>query len=500
MFRDPVLTSAVLDGLPAHIALIDRSGVLRWTNRAWREFGELNGAHPGFDGGIGTNYVDVCKATDGDERAFALEIAGGLESVLSGRTDRFVTTYPCATETDLLWFRATFTALSHEEFAVLAVHDDVTDQRRIAEQVLESQRSEAVATMLAGVAHDFNNLLTAIGGSLELAESGEDRARWMSQARLATARAGDLVKKLLRVSRRQTSETEQEVELVSIASEIVDLSREVYDRRVEIVFDAPKNASLVVHGDHADLEQVLMNLLNNARDAILARLDGAPAGEPGRIRVTLQPVVKDGDHHARILVEDNGVGMGEETRHRAFDAFFTTKARQQGTGLGLPMAASVIRDLGGDISVASQPGLGTRFTIELPLARPAVSTGPGDSSGRTRVLVVDDEPIVGAVAEAALNARGYATRTARTVDEALTRLSEEPVEIVILDQNMPGSPPTTLIEWLDRADAPTRVIAISGLESRFAQMTSDRVVRFLPKPFGTSDLAEAVREAELAAR
>ncbi|MCA9850045.1 MAG: hypothetical protein KC461_05285, partial [Dehalococcoidia bacterium] len=137
MFRDPVLTSAVLDGLPAHIALIDRSGVLRWTNRAWREFGELNGAHPGFDGGIGTNYVDVCKATDGDERAFALEIAGGLESVLSGRTDRFVTTYPCATETDLLWFRATFTALSHEEFAVLAVHDDVTDQRRIAEQVLE---------------------------------------------------------------------------------------------------------------------------------------------------------------------------------------------------------------------------------------------------------------------------------------------------------------------------------------------------------------------------
>ena len=494
------MTSSVLDGLPAHIALIDRRGVLRWTNRAWREFGEHNGAHPGFDGGVGTNYVDVCKATDGEERSFALEIARGLESVLCGRSERFVTTYPCATESDLLWFRATFTALNHDDFAVLAVHDDVTDQRRVAEQVLESQRAEAVATMLAGVAHDFNNLLTAIGGSLELAESGEDRARWMSQARLATARAGDLVKKLLRVSRRQTAETKQEVELVSITSEIIDLSREVYDRRVEIVFNAPKNASLVVHGDHADLEQVLMNLLNNARDAILARLDGAPAGEPGRIRVTLQPVVQEDGHRARILIEDNGVGMDEETRHRAFDAFFTTKARQRGTGLGLPMAASVVRDLGGDISVQSHEGVGTRFTIDLPLARPLAPSGPGDSSGRTRVLIVDDEPIVGAVTEAALSARGYATRTARTVDEALTRLSEEPAEIVILDQNMPGSPPTALIEWLDRTGVPTRVIAISGLESRFAHMTSERVVRFLPKPFGTADLAEAVREAESAAR
>ncbi|MGE3960729.1 MAG: ATP-binding protein [Dehalococcoidia bacterium] len=500
VFRDPVLPSAVLDGLPAHIALIDRSGVLRWTNRAWREFGERNGALPGFDGGVGTNCIDVCRTTEGEDRPYALQIVTGLQQVLAGEIPRFVSTYPCATADELLWFRATFTALDHDEFAVLAVHDDVTEERRVAEQVLESQRSEAVATMLAGVAHDFNNLLTAIGGSLELAESTPDRARWMGQARLATGRAAELVKKLLRVSRRTHQVDLEELDLIALVREIVELAREVYDRRVDVALDVPSGPPLFVIGDHADLEQVIMNLLNNARDAILARLDTAPEGPPGRIRISLRPVIREGQHVADLLIEDNGIGMSEETRQRAFDAFFTTKTRQQGTGLGLSMAASIVREMGGHIDVVSQLGLGTRFVVELPLSQPiAQPSAEASSAAYPRVLVVDDEPIIAAVAEATLTSRGYPVRVARNVDHALSLLAAEPAEIIVLDQNMPGSPPSVLLEWLDRVGAETRVIAISGLEHRLAQLESPRVVRRLPKPFGVAELADAVREVEASA-
>jgi two-component system cell cycle sensor histidine kinase/response regulator CckA len=246
---------------------------------------------------------------------------------------------------------------------------DITERKELERHLLQSQKTEALGRMAAGIAHDFNNLLTAIGGYAEFAKRslGPDAPAWRHVHEIASTveRAKKLTRQLLAFSRRDELEA-QPVCLTALVNNMESMLLHVAGRSVQLdleLGDTPK-----VVADPGQLEQVLMNLVSNARDAGAARVAirtmATTIGrgyESRRLGVTAGPYVA-------LVVSDTGSGMDEETQARVFDPFFTTKHRDGGTGLGLSLAHSVIRQCGGAIEVSSALGAGTTFRILLPVA------------------------------------------------------------------------------------------------------------------------------------
>jgi two-component system cell cycle sensor histidine kinase/response regulator CckA len=246
---------------------------------------------------------------------------------------------------------------------------DITERKELERHLLQSQKTEALGRMAAGIAHDFNNLLTAIGGYAEFAKRslGPEAPAWrpVHEIMATVERATKLTRQLLSFSRRDEVEA-QPVCLTDLVRNMESMLLHVASQAVQLdleLGDTPK-----VLADPGQLEQVLMNLVSNARDA------GAPRVA---IRTTTARIARGYDsrrlgiaagEYVALVVSDTGSGMDEETQARVFDPFFTTKHRDGGTGLGLSLAHSVIRQCGGAIEVASALGSGTTFRILLPVA------------------------------------------------------------------------------------------------------------------------------------
>jgi PAS domain S-box-containing protein len=246
---------------------------------------------------------------------------------------------------------------------------DITERKELERELMQSQKTEALGRMAAGIAHDFNNLLTAIGGYAEFAKRSlgpEAPARRHVHEILATVeRATKLTRQLLSFSRRDEFEP-QRVCLTDLVRETESMLLHVAGAVVQV--DLELGDTPEVAADPGQLEQVLMNLVSNARDAGASRVAirtstaAIPRGYESR-----RLGIAAGEYVA-LVVSDTGSGMDEETRARVFDPFFTTKHRDGGTGLGLSLAHSVIRQSGGAIEVSSAPGSGTTFRILLPVA------------------------------------------------------------------------------------------------------------------------------------
>ncbi len=246
---------------------------------------------------------------------------------------------------------------------------DITERKELEWQLLQSLKTEALGRMAAGIAHDFNNLLTAIGGYAEFAKRaiGPDAPAWrpVNEIVATVERATKLTRQLLSFSRRDELEAHP-VCLTVLIRNMESMLLHVAGRPVQLdleLGDTPK-----VVADQGQLEQVLMNLVSNARDAGAARVAIRTAAtkiargyESRRLGIAAGPYVA-------LVVSDTGSGMDEETQARVFDPFFTTKHRDGGTGLGLSLAHSVIRQCGGAIEVTSAVGSGTTFRILLPVA------------------------------------------------------------------------------------------------------------------------------------
>jgi two-component system, cell cycle sensor histidine kinase and response regulator CckA len=247
---------------------------------------------------------------------------------------------------------------------------DITERKELERQLLQSQKTEALGRMAAGIAHDFNNLLTAIGGYAEFAKRsiGPDSPAWrpVGEITATVERATKLTRQLLSFSRREELDDAQTVCLTDLIRDSESMLLHVAGHAVQL--DLELGDTSKVTADPGQLEQVLMNLVSNARDAGASRV---------AIRTTTATVthgndsrrlgVAPGDYVA-LVVSDTGSGMDEEVQARVFDPFFTTKHRDGGTGLGLSLAHSVIRQCGGAIEVASALGSGTTFRILLPVA------------------------------------------------------------------------------------------------------------------------------------
>ena len=402
-------------------------------------------------------------------------------------------------------------AVYPDRSGILVEWVDITDTLRVREQLLQAQKSEALGTLVAGVAHDFNNLLTAISGSIYMASRRPARRdHWLRSAEEATSRAADVVRQLLQFSRREEPQR-RAIDLAEVARGTLRLVGETFDRRIDLQLRTSEQSA--ARADRVQVEMVLMNLLTNARDAVVARADQAP-GEPGyRPQITVaigggpRPRGDNGDNgddYVELIVSDNGAGMSAETRERIFDPFFTTKPAD-GTGLGLSTAYGIVGEHGGTITVESEPGAGATFTVRLPAARgerPAGHTplSPGDAAyegaelDRPAVLLVDDEETLLEFETEVLIEAGYRVSAATDGEAALLVLAEGEFDLVLLDVNMPTLNGRQTLERIGEDDAAPPVLLVSGYVSE-----RDAVERgacgLLEKPFDAPALLKAVRAA-----
>ncbi len=401
---------------------------------------------------------------------------------------------------------------------------DVSEQKQLEMQLVQSQKMQAIGQLAGGVAHDFNNLLTAI--QLRLDELlhrhpvGDPSYEGLNEIRQTGVRAADLVKKLLAFSRKQTVQRET-LELGELISEFEVLLRRLLREDVKLVTDYGRNLPQV-RADKSALETAVMNLAVNARDAL--RSYGAADGGSGIVRIRVARLTQleakglgfpeaPETGAAFIEVADNGPGIPPDVMAKIFEPFFTTKPVGEGTGLGLATVYGIVKQADGWIHVESAAGKGAAFRIFLPIyVAPALAPGveapartplkfkpaPRDLSGAGRILFVEDEDAVRVVAARLLRARGYEVIEACDGEEAL-ELAEEwagKIDLLISDVIMPGLDGPTLLKKARPFLGDAQVMFISGYaEAEFSDiLEGEDGVTFLPKPIDIKVLAERVKQ------
>jgi two-component system cell cycle sensor histidine kinase/response regulator CckA len=399
--------------------------------------------------------------------------------------------------------------------ALVVNYRDVTERKRaeeslrvVDERLRAAQKMEAVGRLAAGIAHDFNNLLTAILGSTDLLlenlaadHPGREDAL---ESRQAALRAADLTRQLLAFSRQQVL-APRTLDLNDVVRDVERLLRRLIGEDVELrtVLGSDLGA---VRADPSQIEQVLVNLAVNARDAM--PLGGTLTIETGNVLlddtyVASQPLVAAGDY-VMIAMSDTGIGMDAETQARAFEPFFTTKERGKGTGLGLATVYGIVKQSDGYIWVYSERGLGTTFKVYLPRvvgpAEPPVAMPAATRSlqGSETILVVEDQDEVRTLIRKILEARGYRVLAAGNGAAALqtAALHPGPIHLLVTDVVMPGMSGRELSSQLTTTRKTMRTLYLSGYtdESIVRHGVLEHGVEFLQKPFTADGLARKVRE------
>jgi len=435
-------------------------------------------AVPGFDAGSGPNRVALFLVT-------GLVASGALFAVT----------------------RAEVNARAAAERAAADLRRAAAQQRRLEEQLVQSQKMEGIGRLAGGVAHDFNNLLTAILGYAELMESqleDEGLRSELREIRLAGERAAALTRQLLAFSRRQVLQP-RILDLNTVVSGVEKMLVRLIGEDVTLVTRL-EPALGSVKADPGQLEQVIMNLAVNARDAM-------PEG--GTLTFETANAVLDADFvaahpgallgaHVVLMVADTGTGMTDVVRSHVFEPFFTTKEKGKGTGLGLATAYGIVKQSGGNITVDSEAGRGTTFRIYFPCVEgTAVVPGRAASSslspvGTETILLVEDEAGVRKLSRTVLQTQGYVVLEAASGDMALqvARSETGPIHLVVTDVVMPGMSGREVWDRLRVLRPESRVLFMSGY-------TDDVIARhgvlepgiaFLQKPFTPFSLTQKVRD------
>jgi two-component system, cell cycle sensor histidine kinase and response regulator CckA len=367
--------------------------------------------------------------------------------------------------------------------------EDVTERVALGEQLRHAQKMDAVGRLAGGIAHDFNNLLTVILGNAELLASDPSLApsgqQCVDQIRNATTSAATVTRQLLMFSRKGTS-SPQTIGVNRTVSYVEKMMARLIGEDIRVFSNlSPAVGAVLV--DPAHLEQALINLAVNARDAM-------PSG--GALIFETAPA--DNGRRVRIAVRDSGHGMDETTQQRAFEPFFTTKPAGKGTGLGLSMVYGFVQQAGGTISIVSTVGRGTTVTLEFPCTTAAIvpeETSSGQQRGNERLLVIEDQDSVRALIIGVLEKRGFTVFPATDAREARRVLATEPgIDLVITDVVMPGESGLDLADWLRGAYPRVSITFMSG-HSDHPGMHMLPGQDLLRKPFTPSGLVAHVRRA-----
>mgnify|MGYP003624150870 FL=1 len=404
------------------------------------------------------------------------------------------------------------------EAAVLLSIRDNSEESKLKSQVAQATKMQAVGQLAGGVAHDFNNILTAIIGHCDLMllrhAPGDSDYDDIQQVKNNSNRAAGLTRQLLAFSRQQTLRP-QVLQLPDVVADVSNLLKRLLDETIELEVRHGRNLGLV-RADPGQLEQVIINLGVNARDAM-------PHG--GKISISTQSVVASdvralkseilpiGDYTA-LIFSDTGQGIPPHVIGKIFEPFFTTKAVGKGTGLGLSTVYGIIKQSGGYIFADSKPGEGTTFSIYFPVHRPTAedaaratldsapvkATAKKELWGTGHILLVEDEDMVRAVAERALTRQGYSVVAASEGEEALGLLAEqadkeEQFDMIVSDVVMPNMDGPTMARHVRKNYPDLPILFMSGYAEEQLRKSIDLdKVNFLPKPFSVAQLAEAVGE------
>ncbi|PKN23866.1 MAG: hybrid sensor histidine kinase/response regulator [Deltaproteobacteria bacterium HGW-Deltaproteobacteria-22] len=399
--------------------------------------------------------------------------------------------------------------LASTERDITALKREERARQNLEEQLRASQKMEAIGSLAGGVAHDFNNLLSVIlsytSFAMESLREGDPLLADLLEVKNAGERAAVLTRQLLAFSRKQVLQPSV-LDINGVTAGLEKMLRRILGEDVELVQELAPELGLVM-ADQGQIEQVLMNLVVNARDAM-------PMG--GKLTIGTANIELDEEYSERHLavkpgsyvqlaVSDTGHGMDEQTQKRIFEPFFTTKEKDKGTGLGLAMVYGIVKQSGGDIWVYSELGQGTTFKVYLPRDR---STGArsatvspvvaGRATGTETVLIVEDEESLRKVIRRVLVAAGYTVMTAKDGDEALqicARHTEE-LHLVLTDVVMPRMSGRVLVQELAKTRPTVKVVYMSGYTDAAISHHGilDAGTHFLAKPFTSTGLLQKVRE------
>jgi two-component system cell cycle sensor histidine kinase/response regulator CckA len=498
---------SIFDHSPTGIGLMDLEGRTIETNAALRQM-------LGYDE-VELGSLSLRELTHPEDVLETIEL---FDELAAGERDtyelerRFI-----HKEGQTVWTNVVVSLIRDESGSpayALTMVEDVSRRKGLEEQLHQAQKMEAVGHLAGGIAHDFNNLLAVIINCANfLAEEidpSDPRYEDVKDIRESGKRGADLVKQLLAFSRKEIVRPE----VVDI-NDVVGNMKSLFGRTLGENIDLETSlspVSCVTRVDLGQLEQILVNLAVNARDAM-------PGG--GRILITTDMVEFGSDlalasgggtkeSYVRLTFTDTGVGMSDEVQKHIFDPFFTTKPRGRGTGLGLATTYGAVKQAGGHISVWSQPGEGTTFTIYLPRADLEPSVSPGSrpdaaarSSGHTILVVEDDDPFR-RLTRRMLERNGFEVVEASHPDVAIRTFEslEQHIHIVLTDVIMPGGSGKDLIDRLKSIDPDLRYLFMSGYPDDViaSQGVLAEGIPFLSKPFTETSLIDALQEALRAPR
>jgi len=395
----------------------------------------------------------------------------------------------------------------------VVVGQDITEQLALEHNLRQVQKMEAVGQLAGGIAHDFNNLLTGILGYAELLKSEAGNPEIVQEAVdeiwSGAKRAADLTKQLLGFARRGKNRNVL-IDLHELTPGVIRLIDPMLDKRISIIerFDAPRS---IIRGDPSQIEQVILNLLLNAVDAIeaKARESGEGAKREIILRTHVDPrseirspnVLGPGLDFFSIAISDTGCGMPPELQDRIFEPFFTTKDEGKGTGMGLAMVYGIVKAHEGWIEVDSHPGSGTTITVHFPLAEETaleseVITQSAPIYGTGQILIVDDEEPIRRLVSKILTSLGYTALTARNGREALEFFAKRngAIDLILLDMVMPEMSGSECLIELKKIDPSVRVIITTGygLNDVVQELIDAGAVGFVQKPFTAARISEEI--------
>ena len=507
---------STLDSLSSYIAILDESGAIIAVNEGWLHFAGDQHLF-GFSYPVGINYVEACENASVNWTRDGFELARVIREVVKGRQEVSFFKYDRGRNGQKQWFAVSVTRFESDGgIRVVVAHENITELRQTKEALKESeeqlrqaQKMEAIGRLAGGVAHDFNNMLTAILGysdllNMQLPEY-DTRRESVEQIKKAADRAASLTGQLLAFSRKQVLRP-RIINLGELVSDTEKMLRRLIGEDVNLVVSSQSDLGQV-KADPGQIEQVVMNLAVNARDAM-------PGG--GDLSIKTSNIEVDHsyvDQHLDIkagpyvllVVTDDGIGIDEETRSKIFELFFTTKELGKGTGLGLSTVYGIVKQSGGYVTVHSQPGQGTSFRIYLPQVANEFSAVPAirpDSRqnvlGSETILLVEDEEAVRRLIRKVLEDCGYSVLEASHGEQALDICDrcEGMIHLMITDIVMPSMSGPELAQHVGVLRPDSRILFTSGYAegalARPKMMVSDDM--FLAKPFTSDTLARKVRE------
>ena len=381
---------------------------------------------------------------------------------------------------------------------------DITEHRKLEAQLRQAQKMEALGQFTAGIAHNFNNALQVIIGNIQLTKLNvpEPFKSPLKRAENSALTAAEIIGQLMLFSREEPPKQEV-IEIQTVLDTAADICRKMFEQRITVTVEVAKKLPVIL-GDANQLQQVFLNLGLNARDALAGLDRPLPqiAIAVDRLNVdanylTAYPQIRPGGY-IRVQVTDNGSGMDEGTRQRIFEPFFTTKEAGKGTGLGLSTVFALVRDHRGWVECESDLGVGTTFSIYLPIVEPEgtpkrIEITDSAPQGTETILVIDDDPMIRDTVTGLLEENGY--RILFGVDgidglEVFQR-ERDTIDLVLLDLSMPRMSGHQVLAELRAMDPHVRVIIMAGYVADKAAYSDAQAI--LQKPVTMQNLSQTVR-------